>query len=142
MALMRDIPTLQSVFQPNFEVLDLAACPVERHTFSFIDGTKQCLRFNAAIQHIVCLLRCPSGKVSALGPEGFHVRNPVPLKIRRVWGLLHVKSYVVVKRPPVGVAWKFGEGVPVQVSSSSSECGSKLRGPSQNSPLVASKTRR
>ncbi|GBM34125.1 hypothetical protein AVEN_155131-1, partial [Araneus ventricosus] len=61
------------------------------------------------------------------------------LKIRRVWGLLHAKSYVVAKRPPVGVARKFGEGVPAQVSSSSSDLGSKLRGPSLNSPRVASK---
>ncbi|GBL92177.1 hypothetical protein AVEN_91518-1 [Araneus ventricosus] len=38
-----------------------------------------------------------------------------------------------------GVAWKFGEGVPAQVSSSSSDRGSKLRGSSQNSPHVASK---
>ncbi|GBM02193.1 hypothetical protein AVEN_190610-1 [Araneus ventricosus] len=65
--------------------------------------------------------------------------RPDSLKIRRVWGLLHAKSSVVVKRPPVGVAWKFGEGVPAQVSSSSSDRGSKLRGPSQNSPRVASK---
>ncbi|GBM65210.1 hypothetical protein AVEN_82384-1 [Araneus ventricosus] len=43
------------------------------------------------------------------------------------------------KRPPVGVVQKFGEGVPDQVSSSSSDHGSKLRGPSQNGPLVASK---
>ncbi|GBL83992.1 hypothetical protein AVEN_23495-1 [Araneus ventricosus] len=83
--------------------------------------------------------RWPSGKVSALGTAGFQVRNPIPLKIRRVWGLLHVKSYVVVKRPPVGVAWNFGEGVPAQVSSSSSDRGSKLRGPFQYSPRVASK---
>ncbi|GBM55721.1 hypothetical protein AVEN_196616-1 [Araneus ventricosus] len=69
----------------------------------------------------------------------FQVRNPILLKIRRVWGLLHVKSYVEAKRPPVGVAWKFGEGVPVQVSSSSSDRGSKLRGPFQNSPRVDSK---
>ncbi|GBM85643.1 hypothetical protein AVEN_33358-1 [Araneus ventricosus] len=67
------------------------------------------------------------------------VRNPIPLKIRCVWGLLHAKSFIVAKRPPIGVAWKFGEGVPAQVSSSSSDCGSKLRGPSQNSPRVASK---
>ncbi|GBM32620.1 hypothetical protein AVEN_8459-1 [Araneus ventricosus] len=33
----------------------------------------------------------------------FQVQNPIPLKIRRVWGLLHVKSYVVAKRSPVGV---------------------------------------
>ncbi|GBM45030.1 hypothetical protein AVEN_98880-1 [Araneus ventricosus] len=67
------------------------------------------------------------------------VRNPILLKIRRVWGLLHVKSYVVAKRPPVGVACKFGKGVLAQVSSSSSGRRSKLRGSSQNSPRVASK---
>ncbi|GBL72126.1 hypothetical protein AVEN_115130-1 [Araneus ventricosus] len=73
------------------------------------------------------------------GAGGFHVRDPLPLKTRRVWGLVHVKSYIVVKRPPVGMAWKFGEGVPAQVSFSSSDRGSKLGGPSQNSPRVASK---
>ncbi|GBM61719.1 hypothetical protein AVEN_120568-1 [Araneus ventricosus] len=80
--------------------------------------------------------RWPSGKV---GTGGSQVRNPIPLKIRRVWGLLHAKSYVVAKRPPVGVARKFGEGVPAQVSSSSSDRGSKLRGPSLNIHRVASK---
>ncbi|GBO33647.1 hypothetical protein AVEN_208815-1, partial [Araneus ventricosus] len=68
---------------------------------------------------------------------GFQVRNPNPLKIRRVWGLLHVISYLVVKSSPVGVAWKCGE--PAQVPCSSSDRGSKVRGPSQNSPRVASK---
>ncbi|GBM59918.1 hypothetical protein AVEN_270021-1 [Araneus ventricosus] len=48
--------------------------------------------------------------------------------------MLHAKSYVATKRLPVGVAWK---GVPAQVPSS--DYGSKLRGPSQNSPRVASK---
>ncbi|GBM97121.1 hypothetical protein AVEN_30394-1 [Araneus ventricosus] len=76
---------------------------------------------------------------SRFGAGGFQVRDPIPLKFRHVWGLLHAKSYVVVKRPPVGVAWKFGEWVPAQVSSSSSDRDSKLRGPSQNSPRVASK---
>ncbi|GBM78922.1 hypothetical protein AVEN_62280-1, partial [Araneus ventricosus] len=74
-----------------------------------------------------------------MGEEGLQVRNPIPLTIRRVWGLLHAKSCVVAKRPPVGVAWKLGEGVRAQVSSSSSDRDSKLRGPSQNSPRVASK---
>ncbi|GBM26001.1 hypothetical protein AVEN_78913-1 [Araneus ventricosus] len=41
---------------------------------------------------------------------GFQVRNPIPQKIRRVWSLLHVKSYVGVKRPPAGVVRKLGEG--------------------------------
>ncbi|GBN73832.1 hypothetical protein AVEN_56995-1 [Araneus ventricosus] len=45
--------------------------------------------------------RWPSGKV--LG-------NPIPPNIRRVRGLLHAKSYVVAKRPPVGVTWMFGDG--------------------------------
>ncbi|GBM83336.1 hypothetical protein AVEN_101099-1 [Araneus ventricosus] len=71
--------------------------------------------------------RRPSGKVSALGPEGSMVRNPIPLKIRRVWGLLHAKSYAVAKRPPVGVVRKFGDGVRAHVLSSSSDRGSKLR---------------
>ncbi|GBM18612.1 hypothetical protein AVEN_110279-1 [Araneus ventricosus] len=73
------------------------------------------------------------------GAGGFQVRNPIPLKIRRVWGLLHAESYVIANRPNVGLAWNLGERVPSQVSSSSSDRRSKLRGPSQNSPRVASK---
>ncbi|GBM05973.1 hypothetical protein AVEN_80564-1 [Araneus ventricosus] len=53
--------------------------------------------------------------------------------------MLHAKSYAVAKRTPVGVAWKLGEGVPAQVSSSSSDRGLKLRGPFQNGPRVSSK---
>ncbi|GBM29118.1 hypothetical protein AVEN_40128-1 [Araneus ventricosus] len=46
----------------------------------------------------------------------------------------------IMREPqPVGMAWKFGEGVPAQVSSASYDRGSKLRGPSQNSPRVAAK---
>ncbi|GBM92980.1 hypothetical protein AVEN_190073-1 [Araneus ventricosus] len=66
--------------------------------------------------------RWPRGKVSTVGSQA---PNPIPPKIRHAWGLLHAKSYVVAKRPPVGVAWKFGEGVPAQVSSLSSDRGSK-----------------
>nr|GBM71797.1 hypothetical protein AVEN_84168-1 [Araneus ventricosus] len=80
--------------------------------------------------------RRPSGKVSALGQEGSRLETRFH---RSVWGLLHAKSYVVAKRPPAGVAWKLGEGVSAQASSSSSDRGSKLRGPSQTSPRVASK---
>ncbi|GBL94265.1 hypothetical protein AVEN_16791-1 [Araneus ventricosus] len=47
-----------------------------------------------------------------------------------------------VKRPPAVVVRKFGQRVPSQMSSSSSDSGSILRGPTQNSPRVASKTRR
>ncbi|GBN14704.1 hypothetical protein AVEN_157083-1 [Araneus ventricosus] len=39
--------------------------------------------------------RCPSGS----GAAGFLVRNPIPLKIRRVLGLLNVKSYVGGQTP-------------------------------------------
>ncbi|GBM54136.1 hypothetical protein AVEN_113299-1 [Araneus ventricosus] len=55
--------------------------------------------------------RWPNGKVSTSGLGGSQVRNPIPPKIRRVWDLLHAKSYVVAKRPPVDVAWKLGEGL-------------------------------
>ncbi|GBM04951.1 hypothetical protein AVEN_126099-1 [Araneus ventricosus] len=51
--------------------------------------------------------------------------------------MLKAKSYVAAKRSPVGVAWKFGEGVPAQLSPS--DRGSKLQDPSQTSPHVASK---
>ncbi|GBL94786.1 hypothetical protein AVEN_244765-1 [Araneus ventricosus] len=54
--------------------------------------------------------------------------RPVSTKDRRVWRLLDAKSYVVAKRPPVGVVRKFAERVPAQVSSSSSDRSSKLRG--------------
>ncbi|GBL94707.1 hypothetical protein AVEN_84012-1 [Araneus ventricosus] len=53
--------------------------------------------------------------------------------------MLHAKLYVAAKRSLVGEAWKVGEGVTAQVSSSSSDHGSKFRGPSQNSPRVDSK---
>ncbi|GBL53082.1 hypothetical protein AVEN_267692-1 [Araneus ventricosus] len=43
-------------------------------------------------------------------------------------GPVSLKSYSVAKRPPAGVVRKFGKGVPAQLSSSSSEHGSKLRG--------------
>ncbi|GBN99112.1 hypothetical protein AVEN_228780-1 [Araneus ventricosus] len=45
--------------------------------------------------------RWPSGKVSA----------PIPLKICRILGLLHAKSYVGVKCPPDDVVRKLGEEV-------------------------------
>ncbi|GBO38663.1 hypothetical protein AVEN_78896-1 [Araneus ventricosus] len=46
---------------------------------------------------------------SRLGAGGFLFRNPILLKIRRVWGLLHAKSYVETKRHLVGLVRKFGE---------------------------------
>ncbi|GBM97510.1 hypothetical protein AVEN_262332-1 [Araneus ventricosus] len=44
-----------------------------------------------------------------------------------------------VQGPQDGTAWKFGEEMLVQVSSSSSGNNSKLRGPSQSSFSFASK---
>ncbi|GBL85711.1 hypothetical protein AVEN_193162-1 [Araneus ventricosus] len=42
--------------------------------------------------------RRPSSKAG-----GFKVRKPIPLKISRVFSLLHIKSYVGGKRTPDGV---------------------------------------
>ncbi|GBO00806.1 hypothetical protein AVEN_7465-1 [Araneus ventricosus] len=46
---------------------------------------------------------------SRIRAGGVQLRNPIPPKIRRAWGLLHAKSYVVAKCPLVGVAWELGE---------------------------------
>ncbi|GBM53665.1 hypothetical protein AVEN_51506-1 [Araneus ventricosus] len=73
---------------------------------------------------------------SRLRAGGFKVRNPIPLKIRRVLGLLHAKSYVRGQTSFVGVVRKFGEGVSAQVLSSSSDRGSKLRDPSRKSLVL------
>ncbi|GBN95834.1 hypothetical protein AVEN_268557-1 [Araneus ventricosus] len=77
----------------------------------------------------------PSGKASAFGPEGprpetrFHRRSAV-----------HEACCTPNHTQPnvLPLVWH-GEGVPAQVSSSSSDRGSKLLGPSQNSTRVASK---
>ncbi|GBL92163.1 hypothetical protein AVEN_91509-1 [Araneus ventricosus] len=73
------------------------------------------------------------------GDGGLQARNPIPLKIRCILGVLSAKSLVGAKRHPIGGVWKFGEGMRAHLSSSSSDRSSKLRGPSQNSPRVASK---
>ncbi|GBL72346.1 hypothetical protein AVEN_115286-1 [Araneus ventricosus] len=65
---------------------------VTNHWFSFVKGP-----------------RWPSGKALASG-SGPLARNPIPPKIRRVWGPLHAKSYAVAKRPPAGAARKLGGG--------------------------------
>ncbi|GBM25429.1 hypothetical protein AVEN_245834-1 [Araneus ventricosus] len=68
---------------------------------------------------------------------GLQARNPIPLKIRRVWDLLHSKSHAVPNVLPL--VWSGSlERVTGQVSSSSSDRGLNLRGPSQTSPRVAS----
>ncbi|GBN78078.1 hypothetical protein AVEN_134844-1 [Araneus ventricosus] len=54
-------------------------------------------------------------------------------------GPLHSKSYFGAKRPPSGVMRKFGEGMPAQASSSSSDRVLRLRGPPQKNHRVAAK---
>ncbi|GBN38362.1 hypothetical protein AVEN_220972-1 [Araneus ventricosus] len=49
--------------------------------------------------------RWPSGKVSTSGPEDSRYETRFPTKISRVWRLLHIKSYVMAKRPFVGVLY-------------------------------------
>ncbi|GBL83416.1 hypothetical protein AVEN_110715-1 [Araneus ventricosus] len=83
--------------------------------------------------------RWPNGKVSASESEGLQVRNPIPLKIRSVLGLLHDKSYVGGQTSYRWCGAEIWKGVKAQVSSSSSDRGPKLQGPSQNRPRVASK---
>ncbi|GBM41672.1 hypothetical protein AVEN_46944-1 [Araneus ventricosus] len=66
--------------------------------------------FSSATVHFqYTFRRWPSDKIG-FGAGRFQVRNPIPLTIHHVWGLLHSKSYIVAKRPPVGVAWKFEGG--------------------------------
>ncbi|GBN94810.1 hypothetical protein AVEN_105148-1 [Araneus ventricosus] len=89
----------------------------------------------------ILINRGRGGLVARSRPRDWRVAGPKPdsTEVPPCMGPLHPKSYVVAKRPPVGVAWKLGEGVPAQASSSSSDRGSKLRGQSLNSPRVASK---
>ncbi|GBM36681.1 hypothetical protein AVEN_30208-1 [Araneus ventricosus] len=47
---------------------------------------------------------------SRLRARRFQLQNSIPLKIHRIWDVLHVKSYVVAKRPPTGAVRKFGDG--------------------------------
>ncbi|GBM94642.1 hypothetical protein AVEN_213108-1 [Araneus ventricosus] len=54
-----------------------------------------------------------------------------------VWCTLNLKSWV--KYPPTGVFRKFKGRILDQMPFSSFDCGSKLRGLSQNTPRVASK---
>ncbi|GBN14365.1 hypothetical protein AVEN_275142-1 [Araneus ventricosus] len=51
----------------------------------------------------------------------------------------YVKQTQWIKHPLTAVAWKLGEGVPAQASTSSSDCALKLRGPSTNITCSASK---
>ncbi|GBL74275.1 hypothetical protein AVEN_235272-1 [Araneus ventricosus] len=76
-----------------------------------------------ASAHISQEPRCPSGNVSAWGAVGHQVRNPIPLKICLYVGLVNLNLTSWVKHSPAGAVRKFGEGVPAQVSFSSSDRG-------------------
>ncbi|GBO13460.1 hypothetical protein AVEN_13862-1 [Araneus ventricosus] len=67
------------------------------------------------------------------------VRDPIPLKIRRVCWPGALKSDVVGKRRPLVWCGSLEREVPAQVSSSLSDSGSKLRSPSKSSIRAASK---
>ncbi|GBM64197.1 hypothetical protein AVEN_159583-1 [Araneus ventricosus] len=76
-----------------------------------------------------------SGKASASGPEDSRF-TPRLHRISALYaGLLLAESYAEgAKRPPTGVARKFGEGVAAQVSSSSEPARTKA-GPGANIAL-------
>ncbi|GBL72239.1 hypothetical protein AVEN_115208-1 [Araneus ventricosus] len=65
------------------------------------------LSFQTSVQHqrsdSQCQIRGRGGLVVRSRLWGRRVRDPIPPKIGRVWGLLYAKSYVVAKRPPIGV---------------------------------------
>ncbi|GBM29290.1 hypothetical protein AVEN_177605-1 [Araneus ventricosus] len=61
----------------------------------------------------------------SMGSRHYSIEDPSSI---RVWNKLNLS---MVKCPPAGVEWKFGETT--RVLSSSSERDSKFRGPFQNS---------
>ncbi|GBM61983.1 hypothetical protein AVEN_201300-1 [Araneus ventricosus] len=80
--------------------------------------------------------RWPSGKVPALGPEGSWFET----RFHRRYAVYGARCTLNHTQWPndLPLVWRGSlEGVPAQASSSSSDGGSKLRSPSQNSPRVA-----
>ncbi|GBL83307.1 hypothetical protein AVEN_110631-1 [Araneus ventricosus] len=74
--------------------------------------------------------RWPSGKVSVAGPAGSKPETRFHRRTSMLAGLEHAKSSVA-QSFPANVVWKGGKG--------GADCGSKSRGPFQDSPRVASK---
>ncbi|GBN43514.1 hypothetical protein AVEN_9096-1 [Araneus ventricosus] len=74
-----------------------------------------------------------------LGFGGFRASKPDSTEDPMLLGLLHVKSYVGRQTPSRWCGAEVWRGMLAQVSSSSSDRGSKLGGPSHDSPRVASK---
>ncbi|GBN64020.1 hypothetical protein AVEN_38732-1 [Araneus ventricosus] len=71
---------------------------------------------------------------SDCGTGGFHIQNPIPLKIRRVCVTGAIRRHGSKVLPLVWCESLERREVPSQVLSSSSYSGSKLRGMSQLSP--------
>ncbi|GFT17559.1 hypothetical protein TNCV_4807951 [Trichonephila clavipes] len=63
------------------------------------------------------------------------ISNLAPRKTRHADELFHIKS-VDAQSPTVGVMWMFREKMSSQMSSSSFEYGSKIRGPFVNRFVV------
>ncbi|GBN56999.1 hypothetical protein AVEN_923-1 [Araneus ventricosus] len=78
------------------------------------------------------------GSLVGSGFEHGTLRRQSPdLTTRPQRSLSNLKSRI--KSPPVGVTWKSGKRMLTQVSYSSSDHGSKVRGLTQKSPHAASK---
>ncbi|GBM95152.1 hypothetical protein AVEN_17585-1 [Araneus ventricosus] len=80
--------------------------------------------------------RWPGGKVSTSGPEGSKLDSTEEPPCKWVWCTLNTSGPNVFQLVRCG---SLERGVPAQVLSSSSDRGTKLRGPPQNSPRVASR---
>ncbi|GBM69472.1 hypothetical protein AVEN_168314-1 [Araneus ventricosus] len=78
--------------------------------------------------------RWPSGKASASGRRGPDSKPDCTEDPPCMWACCMLNNSEVAKRPPACMLRRFGEMVPAQVSSLSSDNGSKLRGPPQNNP--------
>ncbi|GBM80173.1 hypothetical protein AVEN_164849-1 [Araneus ventricosus] len=83
----------------------------------------------------VCFGRGQGDLVVGCRPRSREGLKPGSTKIRRVLGLLHIKSHEESQTSPAGVTLKFGEGCAISgfVSFSTSDHDSKSRGPFQNS---------
>ncbi|GBN84182.1 hypothetical protein AVEN_76330-1 [Araneus ventricosus] len=66
----------------------------------------------ATTEAAVARVSTPGLRAPGLNPDS--IEDPPYM-----WACLHVKSYVVTKRPPAGVVWEFGDRLPAQVSPSS-----------------------
>ncbi|GBN95509.1 hypothetical protein AVEN_56856-1 [Araneus ventricosus] len=79
--------------QFNFSAISLAcACNIGPDIGRFRDLA------SANHSHTISEASVAYWKVLGYGAGGFQDRDPISLKICRIWGLLHAKSYVVAKR--------------------------------------------